>query len=149
LLINHIATINRKVYFYLTIITDPHPDNPRIVSTPATLPVISKPMMERIIDGTCLYFGISEQALMQKTTVKDVVYYRKVCWCLIRENCCISYGRIAQRFGFYDHATVLRHVEDMQAQRKIYAQTRHDLEKVLTISNNIDAIINRNENQFM
>lgn len=109
----------------------------------SSLPVISKPMVERIIEATCLYFGITPDVLFHKSTAQDIVYYRKIAYTLIRENCSISYGRIAQRFGFSDHHNIMNHVEEMQAHRRIYPQTRHDLEKILSISNNIDAIISR------
>ncbi len=103
-------------------------------------------MMERIIDATCLYFGVTHETLFHKSTAQDIVYYRKIAYCLIRENCSISYGRIASRFGFSDHHNILNHVEEMQAHRNIYPQTRHDLDKVLTISNNIDAVIKNHSN---
>lgn len=109
------------------------------------LPVISKPMVERIIEGTCLYFGITEETLRLKNTAQDIVYYRKICWCIIREQTSMSYGRIAVRFGFSDHKYVMRVVDEMQSRRNIYPPIRHDLEKVSIISNNIEAVVNRNQ----
>jgi chromosomal replication initiation ATPase DnaA len=108
------------------------------------LPVISKPMVERIIEGTCLYFGITEDILKLKNAGMDIVYYRKICWCIIREQTSMSYGRIAARFGFTDHKHVMLFVDEMQARRNIYPQIFHDLQKVKIISDNIDAVVNRN-----
>ena len=108
------------------------------------LQVISKPMVERIIEAGCLYFGTTENELRQKNSSYDIVYYRKIIYTLIRENCRLSYARIAARFGFSDHGHILRCVDEIQSHRNFYTQTRHDLEKVLFISNNIDAVIPRN-----
>ena len=109
------------------------------------LSVISKPMVERIIEATCLYFGITEDVLKQKNAGRDIVYYRKACWTIIREETSMSYGRIAARFGFTDHKNVMVFVDEMQAHRKIYPPTSHDLSKIKTISLNIDAVINREQ----
>lgn len=106
-----------------------------------SLLVVSKPLVERIIEATCLYFGCTEDELKKKNSSQDLVYNRKIAYTLIRENCQLSYARIAARFGFTGHAHVMQYVEETQFRKTKIRQTLNDLDKVLQIANNIDAII--------
>lgn len=104
-------------------------------STPT--PIVLKPMMEKIIIAACKYFGYSEEELLSGKSL-DVVHARKICFYLVKQNVFISNLKIAKRFNLKGDSTVTRHIDDIEAQKNIYARIMHDLQTVLTIANNLD-----------
>jgi chromosomal replication initiation ATPase DnaA len=102
-----------------------------------SLPVISKPMIERIIRAACAYFDITEDELKQKSQCDDVVYRRKLCYYLIRQEVIISNARIAQRFGYKDADWVSKSIEEIEARKGIFPQISRDLTAILQIANNL------------
>lgn len=101
------------------------------------LPVISRPMIERIIRAACAYWDITEEELLKRTTEHYVAYRRKVCFFLIKKHNPMSYGRIAARFTLKDPGYISRSVEEIEATKNIYTQTSHDLNAILQIANNL------------
>lgn len=99
--------------------------------------LVSKPMLERIINATCLYFGIDEIELNKTNCSHDILYQRNVCLYLIKENVVISNQRIANRLKLDSATTVSRGVEKIQAHRNIYAQTLHDTKEIMKIVNTL------------
>jgi chromosomal replication initiation ATPase DnaA len=102
--------------------------------TPQTL--VSKPMLEKIIAATCMYFSIEENELLTGTGT-DQVYKKHLAWYLIKDNVAISSYRIAQRFNIKAHSSVLRAVDSIQAQKNIYAPIMHDLREIMKIANTL------------
>jgi chromosomal replication initiation ATPase DnaA len=99
--------------------------------------VFLKPMMEKIIIAACKHFGCTEDDLLEKSTVSDIVYRRSVCYYLITHNVIISPARIGKRFD-RGRTTVIRQVDDIDLRQKIYAHIRHDLAAIMNIANNLD-----------
>lgn len=97
------------------------------------LPVISKPLAERIIQATCIHFGITEEKLKTNSD-HDTAYYRKISYTLLRDECCMSYGRIGARFGQASHSFVWLSVDQIKSRKKYSRQVTDDLEKVMKIS---------------
>ena len=92
---------------------------------------------ERIIEAACIYFKISKAELKSRRYFRDVVYRRKICYCLIRQNCEISFQRIAEYFEIGDHANVLRSIEEMNFQKNIFTHIGHDMSAVQNIAVNL------------
>lgn len=106
-------------------------------TTPVTAnTLITKPLLERIIKAACLYWDITEDELINGKA-NDQKYCKHVCWYLIKENVNISDHRIGQRFNNEKHSTVLRAIDKIRTQKKIYAQTLHDIRKVMDIANTL------------
>jgi chromosomal replication initiation ATPase DnaA len=104
----------------------------------SALPVISKPMTERIIRAACAYFDISEEQLTERSNETTIVYRRNLVMYLIKDNVVnISQARIGHRLGLIGHSTVSRAIDTIAAQKNIYAQTKHDLNSILEIANNL------------
>lgn len=100
------------------------------MKTVSSIPVISKPLMECYIQATCMHFGCTEEELIEKDKGQDCVYRRDVCIYLIHSNVVISWGRIAKRFGFKSHSTIMRSFDRIEARKNIYAHIKHDLQVI-------------------
>lgn len=101
----------------------------------APLPVISKPMVEAIIAAACQYFNCSEDDLMKKSSEADIVYRRKICFYLIKQNVIMTYSRIANRFGLKDGWNVSRVIDEIDSTKGIYPQITRDIESVRKLAN--------------
>lgn len=99
--------------------------------------IMLKPMMEKIIMAACNYFSIDESELINSQSW-NVVYYKKLCMYLIKEHVIISNYKIANRLGLKNHSTVSKHIDDIGAQKNIYAPIKNDLQKIMEITNNLD-----------
>ena len=92
---------------------------------------------ERIIAAACIHFEISEAELKSRHRYRDISYRRKICYYLMRENCCISFERIAMHFGFRDHKRVSRAICEIEAQKHLYTHISPDLINVKNIAVNL------------
>lgn len=108
------------------------------MSNPSSaVPVISKPLMERIIRAACAYWEITEEQLLEKSTETFIAYRRKICFYLIKTHVMLSYARIAVRFGLKDPWNISCAVDEIDSTKNIYPQTTRDIEAVLQIANNL------------
>lgn len=94
-------------------------------------------MIERIIRAACAYWDIAEADLMQKSQCDDVVYRRKICYYLIKQEVIISNARIAQRFGFNNQEWVRVQIDDIASRKTNFQQISRDLNSILQIANNL------------
>jgi chromosomal replication initiation ATPase DnaA len=102
--------------------------------TPQTL--VSKPMLEKIIAATCTFYSIDEDELITGTCA-DQVIKKHIAWYLIKEHVVISNERIAQRFKISARQTVARAIENIQAQKNIYAPILHQMTGIMKIANTL------------
>lgn len=98
--------------------------------------LVSKPMLERLITATCMYYGITEKELIEGSST-DITSKKHLCWYLIKENVVISNYRIAQRFQICNHSTVTRSIEKIMAHKNIYAPTLHDINEITKLANTL------------
>src|SRR5436190_19316077 len=99
------------------------------------LPVISKPIIERIIRAACAYFDCTEEQLLQRSSEALIAYRRKLCFYLVKnEAVSISNARIAKRFNLKDPWHISCCIEEIETQKTIYPQTSRDLKAILEIA---------------
>lgn len=88
---------------------------------------------EAIINATCNYFSIERKELFQKSQKMEVVYHRRVCMYLLRQETGLALNSIGERFHMTGE-NVRICVDIIESQKDVYKWVSNDINNIKKLS---------------
>jgi chromosomal replication initiation ATPase DnaA len=109
---------------------------------PIQYQVIQKPLHERIIDATCIFFKIEDKEkfkgeLIQERKICDVTKERQILMYLLSREAELTLSEIAKMFD-RSKSNVSRDIEVVESSINIYRTTKEQIAAILGITVTLD-----------
>jgi len=113
---NRMPTVASIAEIMKKLARDPHGDEKADEQVGFDMPAKRAPRFEDILEGVSRYYSISQQEIVGKSRVREILIPRQVAMYIGKKHLRMSFPRLGELFSGRDHSTVLHSVHKIEKQ---------------------------------